>query len=582
MQKREFSVVDEYRYDRSSPTRWILSHLWRYPYLPLGEVLFAILATVVGSQAPLALGRTFDHVLSPQRNVRTLLTLSLAVIGFKLAEAALDVIHRVFGEFLSRRIQRDARDELYVGLLGKSLSYHRRQRIGDLMTRATDDVRSLNYMFSPGLRVIFNQLIHLVVPLVVIGTIHPGLLLVPTLALGGLALTMGQHARRIRPVAVAQRSHLGTMNAGVAECISGIEVIKGSAQEQQAWHKFEADARRFRDLNVRFGEIQARYLPSLVQHGMLAVGFVHALTLHTQSAVSVGDVLAFMGLLSGLGSPHAVLFPLIVGGMASARRILAVLNAETELDQNLSGVDRPLQGEVVFENVSFAYDGHPVLKGISFRARPGETVAIVGQTGSGKTTLTRLINRIYDASEGRVLVDGVDVRDWKLAALRSQTSTIEQDVFLFARSIRDNIAFGAGRDVSQPDIERCAREAQASAFIERLADGYDSVVGERGVKLSGGQRQRIAIARALLADPRILILDDATSAIDSATEDRIQAAMHRVRQGRTTFLITHRLSQIRWADRILILRRGQLVAQGTHEELLASCPDYQRIFAHYG
>ncbi|HUX76234.1 MAG TPA: ATP-binding cassette domain-containing protein, partial [Anaerolineae bacterium] len=273
-------------------------------------------------------------------------------------------------------------------------------------------------------------------------------------------------------------------------------------------------------------------------------------------------------------------FNLVQLGVASAGRILELINTETELDENEAGVARPIRGEVVFEDVSFSYDGKPVLRDVSFAARPGETIAIVGQTGSGKTTLTWLINRIFDADGGRVLVDGVDVRDWSLESLRSQISTIEQDVFLFSHTLAENIAFGhAGAD--QEAIERAAREAQAHEFITGFGDGYDTEVGERGVTLSGGQRQRVAIARAFLTDPRILILDDSTSAIDSATEDQIQRAMRRISRERTTFIITHRLSQIRWADRILVLRRGELVAQGTHEELMERSADYRRIFARY-
>jgi ATP-binding cassette subfamily B protein len=220
------------------------------------------------------------------------------------------------------------------------------------------------------------------------------------------------------------------------------------------------------------------------------------------------------------------------------------------------------------------------LKDVSFVARPGETVAIVGQTGSGKTTLTRLVNRIFDVNSGRVQIDGVDVRDWSLESLRSQISVIEQDIFLFSRTIAENIAFGCV-DATQSEIEQAARAAQAHDFIMSFETGYQTEVGERGVTLSGGQRQRIAIARAFLTDPRILILDDSTSAIDSATEDQIQRAMRRISSDRTTFLITHRLSQIRWADRILVLRGGRLVDQGTHDELLARSPDYRRIFARY-
>src|SRR6185312_5456169 len=234
-----------------------------------------------------------------------------------------------------------------------------------------------------------------------------------------------------------------------------------------------------------------------------------------------------------------------------------------------------------FEHVTFSYEGTPVLRDISFSAEAGQTIAIVGQTGAGKSTLTKLINRIYDADEGRILVDGVDVRTWNLDALRSQISTIEQDIFLFSRSVAENIAYGLGQKVDRESIERAAQDAQAHQFIMGFKEGYETEIGERGVTLSGGQRQRIAIARALLTDPRILILDDSTSAIDSATEDEIQRAIHRVLEGRTTLLITHRISQIRWADKILVLKRGELIDQGTHAELLERCDTYRRIFAHH-
>jgi ATP-binding cassette subfamily B protein len=221
-----------------------------------------------------------------------------------------------------------------------------------------------------------------------------------------------------------------------------------------------------------------------------------------------------------------------------------------------------------------------VLKNITFQALPGETVAIVGLTGSGKTTLTRLINRIFDTSSGRVLIDGIEVKEWSLESLRSQISTIEQDIFLFSRTLKENIAFGQAK-AAQEAVEKAAREAQAHGFISDFPEGYETTIGERGVTLSGGQRQRIAIARAFLTDPRILILDDSTSAIDSATEDEIQRAMQRISKERTTFIITHRLSQIRWADRILVLRKGELVDQGNHEELMVRSSDYRRIFARY-
>jgi ATP-binding cassette subfamily B protein len=291
-----------------------------------------------------------------------------------------------------------------------------------------------------------------------------------------------------------------------------------------------------------------------------------------------------MGLLSLFGFPTNIslmAYSRLSLGIAGGRRILELVNTETDLDENPDGFAGVIEGEVQFENVSFGYvPDAEVLNGINFTVKPGQTVAIVGQTGAGKSSLTKLINRTYDVRRGRVLIDGVDVRDWSLSALRRQISIIEQDIFLFSRTIGENIAFGAP-EATQVEIEAAAKAAQAHDFIQAFKDGYETVVGGRGVTLSGGQRQRIALARAFLTNPRILILDDSTSAVDSATEDQIQRAIRHAAENRTTFLITHRLSQIRWADLVIVMRKGRLEAVGDHITLMKTSPAYRRIFDQY-
>jgi ATP-binding cassette subfamily B protein len=586
--KREFKLENEVRYDRAGPVRWIVSHLLRYPIFPLIALLAAIANNWAYSMIQVSIGRAFDLITSPGWLSGTiprgaLGLLALAVVGIALTQGISGLARNWSFEFLAQRTERDTRDELYVSLLGKSQTFHGRQRIGDIMARATNDVRALNFMFNPGMMLITDSVMAIIVPFFLIGRLDPQLLLVPSLFVVALIITVWDYNRRLEPVSIAVREQFGEMNAGLAEAITGIEVVKASVQERYEWNKFTGNARAFRNYYVRQGEIQAVYLPMLAFTLAWAASLLQGLLLWRAGELSLGQVISFIGLVSTFRFPTFISifsFNLVQLGIASARRILELINAETELDENAGGVARPIRGEVVFEDVSFAHHGQPVLKHISFAARPGETLAVVGQTGSGKTTLTQLINRIYDADTGRVLVDGVDVRDWSLESLRSQISTIEQDPFLFSRSLAENIAFGcSGAGMEQ--IQEAARAAQADEFIAGFRDGYDTEVGERGVTLSGGQRQRIAIARAFLTDPRILILDDSTSAIDSATEDQIQRAMRRISSQRTTFLITHRLSQIRWADRILVLRRGELVDQGTHEELMARSADYRRIFAKY-
>jgi len=580
---REFTASDEYRYNRSGPVRWIISHIVRYPHLPLAVVVASVGGNALMSYSRILVGDAFRWVEGQAPEVRALLGIAIAVGATRVGQALLQLGRNTAIEFLAQYLERDCREELYINLLGKSLRFHDRHRVGDIMARATNDVRQINLLANPGLNLIFDSAMSVIVPIVTIATIRLDLLLIPMVFVVGLFFTLRHYVRRLTPVSDAMRRQFGTMNAALAESISGIEVVKANAQEVQEQRRFAEYARAFRDLFVERGEIQARYLPLLVYSVLFAGALGHALLIYrTDASFDVGDVVAYMGLVFLLRMPtffSLFSFTLVQMGIASAERILDILNAETELDQNIGGVRKEIEGHVAFEDVTFGYvPGVPVLQHVSLVAKPGDTIAIVGATGSGKSTLTQLISRVYDVDEGRVLVDGIDVRDWDLDSLRSQISTIEQDVFLFSRSIAENIAFGAGQQASQEEIESAARQAQAHEFITSLPQGYQTEIGERGVTLSGGQRQRLAIARAFLTNPRILILDDSTSAIDSATEDEIQKAMFRVQQGRTTFLITHRLSQIRWADCIIVLRKGRIVDQGTHEQLLERCGAYRDIF----
>jgi ATP-binding cassette subfamily B protein len=581
-------VADEYVYDHSGPVRWILSHLRRYPHLLASFLLAATLTNVFFAAVPRLTGLAFDEVLRPEPSLSRLLTIALTILGLVLVRGLLDLTNTWSVETLGQRLERDAREELTLSLLGKSQTFHNRQRVGDIMARATNDVRQLNPMMNPGVALNIEAIIGTIAPLVFIAFLRVELLVAPVLFVIAFLWALRRYVNQLGPVTGEQRWRFGEMNAGLTETITGIEVVKSAAQEVQERRKFVGNARRVRDLYVKQGEIEARYLPLLLLGFALTGAFAHGLWLVSRDELSIGELVAYMGLMGVLRFPAFIsifTFSLVQMGLAGARRILELMKEETELDENKAGYAASIHGEIIFEHVTFRLDnnpdGLPVLRDISFRAAPGETIAIVGQTGSGKTTLSKLVNRTYDVNEGRILIDGVDVRDWNLDSLRSQISTIEQDIFLFSWPIDENIAFGLSQQADQATIEAAAEAAQAHDFITSFADGYKTVVGERGVTLSGGQRQRVAIARALLTDPRILILDDSTSAIDSATEDQIQRAISRVLENRTTLLITHRLSQIRRADRILVLHQGEILDQGSHEELIRRCDLYRRIFARY-
>ncbi len=567
--------------DRRSPVRWIISHARHHWYLILSLLTGAIANATLAAVVPILTGQAFNAVLSTPPDMATVLRCALLLVASQATRGALQLMRNFSAEVMGQRMERDIRDELYVSLLGKSMTFHSLQPVGDTMARATNDVREINFMFSPGMNLVVGSGIFMVMPIVVAPSFHPSLVIVPTLFIIGYFLALWQYLHELQPITADVRQAFGKLNSRLAEAIDGIETVKGMSQEPSEVDRFGENARIYRDATVRQGDVEARFMPLLLLGLANAIGLLHALLLFRAGLLNVGQVVAFYGLLQLFGFPvftSLFAYSQVSSGISSARRILELINRETDLDQNTQGYTGLMRGEIEFRNVTFAYEGgEPALQGISFKVKPGQTVAIVGQTGTGKTTLVKLVNRTYDVTSGQVLVDGVDVRDWNLEALRRSTSIIEQDIFLFSRTIAENIAFGQ-REAAQTAIVTAAQSAQADEFIESFDEGYQTVIGERGVTLSGGQRQRLALARAFLTDPRILVLDDSTSAIDSATEDKIQRAIYAAARGRTTLIITHRLSQIRWANLIVVLRKGKLAALGTHEELMEKSEAYRRIF----
>jgi ATP-binding cassette subfamily B protein len=579
----EFIARVPFKTDHRSALRFIFSHIARHPTFALMMVFGSFSNAALAAAVPYFIGQAFNAVTDGD-GMATVIPMSLAVIASQLLRGGLQLMRNMSSEVFAQRVERDVRDELYASLLGKDMTFHDMQPVGEIMARVTNDVREMNLMMNPGLNLIIGSGMFMITPVVAMLLTYPPLALTPTIFVIGYFLSQAYYLRSLAPTAQRVRRAFGQMNAQVAEALDGLQVVKGASQEVNEAARFNERADEVRAAVTAQGRIEARYIAQLLLGLVLVAAFAHGVILYRAGLIDGGIFISLLGQVMLFGFPvftSQMSFSQASLGYASAKRILDIINTKTDLDQNVGGYAQPMRGAIQFENVDFGYQSSGnVLHDVSFTIQPGQTVAIVGQTGSGKSTITKLINRIYDADNGRVLVDGVDVREWDLARLRGQVSVIEQDIFLFSRSIADNIRFGKP-DATQAEIEAAAHAAQAHEFILSFPEGYQTVVGQRGVTLSGGQRQRLALARAFIAKPPILILDDSTSAIDSATEDKIQQAIWAAAQGRTTILITHRMSQIRWADHIIVLRRGRVVAQGRHDDLIASSDAYRRIFARY-
>ncbi len=583
----EFTFPQVFNADRRGPIRWIWSHAARHWWLLVIIFIGALGNAGLAAFVPVYIGNAFEAMLKVPPDVAALLPLALMISATQILRGVLQLGRNFGSEWLAQKVERDIREELYASLLGKSMTFHNLQPVGDTMARATNDVREVNFLFSPGVNLVVGSVLFLVMPFIFAPHYHPALLLTPTLFTIAYFLALANYLRTLSPITDEVRATFGAMNTHLSETLDGVEVMKGAAQEGAEVQRFIANARRVRDIYVRQGDLEARFIPNLLLGLAFAIGLTHALLLFRAGQINLGAVVGYFGLLRMLEFPtfsSSFAYTQISLGVSGARRILELMNRETNLDQNTAGHAQPMRGEIEFRDVSFAYanlqngtTGEAVVENITFKVKPGQTVAIVGQTGAGKTSMVKLINRTYDVTSGQILVDGVDVRDWNLADLRSQISMIEQDIFLFSRSISDNIAFGKP-GAAPADVETAALAAQADDFVQSFDKGYETIIGERGVTLSGGQRQRLALARAFLTDPRILILDDSTSAIDSATEDKIQRAIANAAKGRTTVIITHRLSQIRWADLIIVMRKGKIAAIGNHADLMKTSEAYSRIF----
>ena len=580
----EFDVNRSQHTDQSTTSRWVLSHLSHHKLLIAGMLIGAFGNAALAALVPVLIGVAFDAALASPADLRTIGLVALGVIGSQTVRAVLQLGRNFSSAVMGERLERDMREELYISLLGKSTAFHDSQPVGDTMARATNDVHEVNLLMNPGVNLVAGSLNFMFMPLLVAPSYHLQLVAAPLFFIVTYIFAVVRYLRVLQGIADRVRRSFGTLNGRLAEAIDGIELVKSTAQETQEIGLFNNHASSYRDAAVEQGKIEARFLPLLLLGITQGLGFMHALYLFNLGQIDVGDVVGYMGLLALFGFPTFIsllAYSRVSLGLAGARRILELMNAETLLDENASGHQAEIEGAVTFANVTFGYVADaPVLQDIDFSIVPGQTVAIVGQTGSGKSTLAKLINRTYDVGNGRLLIDGIDVREWNLAALRRQISIIEQDIFLFSRTVGENIAFGCP-DATQEMIEEAAKAAQAHDFILHFKDGYETVIGERGVTLSGGQRQRLALARAFLTRPRILILDDSTSAVDSATEDQIQQAIVQAAAHQTTILITHRLSQIRWADKVVVLRKGRMEAVGTHDELMERSVAYRRIFEQY-
>ncbi len=566
-------------------TFWrLLGFLRPYRRAVVGSLIFASLAMVMTVAIPWLVGSTVNAIEDQQRS--DIAPLALAIAGAGLLRLGLTVVRRLIAGKVSVAVEFDLRERLYGHLQALELGFFDSQQTGQLMSRATVDLQSIRFFLGYGLIFLTQNALTLALASAVMFALKPDLAALALLPVPFVVLSAMRYSRRSRPAVQEIQQRLAELTGEVEEGISGIRIVKAFARERFMLERFRRSVGRVFDQEIFSTRLQAFYspligfLPSLGLAVVLLVGGRQVI----HNSLSLGDFTAFYAYLIMLTSPMRILgiaLGMAQRAVASGNRLFEILDREPRIDSVPGAPPLPEgPGRVELRDVSLAYNGGPpALEHIELPVEAGRTVALVGPTGSGKTSLVALMARLYDPSDGAVLIDGADLRSVDVRSLRSQVAFVADDSFLFSATVAENIAY-ARPDASREEIELAARRAQAHGFIERFPDGYETIVGERGLTLSGGQRQRVAIARALLADPRILILDDATSSVDAQTEAAIKRGLREAMAGRTTFIVAHRMSTISLADEVVVMDAGRIVDRGTHDELIARCPLYAEIAEH--
>jgi ATP-binding cassette, subfamily B, bacterial len=557
------------------------------PY-KLGLTVSIVLA--VGSQAAaIALIWLTEHVVDDAlipHDTHQLWLFVWAIVGLGLIRALLMSGRRLISGKQALAVEMDMRQGLYAHLVRLSFGFYDRHQTGQLMSRATVDLQGVRFFLGYGLIFFFQNVLTVVSVTAVLFFSEWRLALIALAITPILVVLAYRYSRVAHPTLRDVQQKLADVATVAEENIVGVHVVKSFAQEPQERVKFDDRSEAVFQQTIRANRQRALYVPLIAWIPLLAQAAVILVgaRMVVHGSLTPGGFIAFNLYLGMLIMPLRSL-GMWVGqaqrATASGERIFQIMDEEREIADRPDAIGLPPGGgRIHFEHVGFEYlDGRPVLEEIALDVPAGRTIALIGHTGSGKTTLTSLVPRFYDATSGRILVDGADVRDVTLHSLRRSIGVISQDPFLFSATVRENITFGAP-ELSDEDVERIARLAQAHEFVQRLPDGYDTVIGERGITLSGGQRQRLAIARALAVDPRILILDDATASVDASTEARIRLGLREAMRGRTTLIIAHRLSTISLADEIVVLDSGRIAARGTHDDLLQTSPVYRDIYEH--